>query len=122
MPQEYAIPAQGPPGTTTYLAVSGKGLMFEGTKGRTLADIKDGLSHTIMLVEANDERAVPWTKPEDWECDPEHPLAGLGRPIPAASAWPLPTGRARSSGRTWTRRPFTRLFTIAGGEGVEPPK
>ena len=63
--------SKAPPDTTTYLAVCGKGLVFDGTEGRKVEDIRDGLSHTIMLVEANDERAVPWAKPADWEYDPE---------------------------------------------------
>jgi prepilin-type processing-associated H-X9-DG protein len=31
-----------------------------------------------MVVEADDERAVVWTKPEDLPFDPENPTKGLG--------------------------------------------
>ena len=37
----------------------------------------DGTATTILVVEAN--KAVPWTKPEDWTFDPKQPLAGLSR-------------------------------------------
>jgi len=36
-----------------------------------------------MVVEADDERAVEWTKPQDWQFDAKQPLAGLGRAHPA---------------------------------------
>jgi len=31
-----------------------------------------------MIVEADDSRAVPWTKPDDFEYDEDNPAAGLG--------------------------------------------
>jgi len=48
---------------THYQGFVGKGAYFDGTKGVKIADITDGTSNTIMLVEAMN--AVPWTKPED---------------------------------------------------------
>jgi hypothetical protein len=39
--------------------------------------IHDGLDSTIMVMEVSDERAVPWTKPVDYEIDEMNPLAGL---------------------------------------------
>ena len=33
--------------------------------------ITDGTSNTIMALDAGDEHAVVWTKPADWEFDPE---------------------------------------------------
>ena len=66
------------PGMASYLAVCGKGLAFDGEKGRKLGDFTDGLRNTIMLVEADPDRAVIWTKPDDWEYDAKQPLAGLG--------------------------------------------
>src|SRR6185437_5380571 len=34
--------------------------------------------HFIVLVEADADEAVIWTRPEDWKFDPEDPLHGLG--------------------------------------------
>jgi prepilin-type processing-associated H-X9-DG protein len=31
-----------------------------------------------MVVEAAKTKAVPWTKPEDWEMNPQNPVSGLG--------------------------------------------
>ena len=35
-------------------------------------------SHTILVVEADEDRAVIWTKPDDLEYDPANPAKGLG--------------------------------------------
>ena len=52
---------------TRYLGFSGKDAMFDGAKGIQFADITDGLSNTIMVVEA--AKGVPWSKPEDISFD-----------------------------------------------------
>ena len=83
MPKVFRNPSgTAQPGKTPYLAVCGKGLMFDGDKRIRLADIFDGCANTIALVEVNDDAAVIWTKPDDWEYDANHPLAGLGRAHP----------------------------------------
>src|SRR5258707_12463567 len=49
----------------------------------SLNDLFDGTSNTILLVEANDDSAVIWTKPDDLIVDmtkPMKPVAGLVRP------------------------------------------
>ncbi len=63
---------------THYQGLVGKGAFFEGKQGIRVADIVDGTSNTIMIVEAS--KAVPWTKPEDTPFDPEKPLPKLGLP------------------------------------------
>src|SRR5712691_6018975 len=74
MPSAYGPYKGDPPkdGGTYFQAFVGPGAAFEGTKGLTYADFKDGTSNTIMVVEAWD--AVPWTKPEDLTYDPDRPL------------------------------------------------
>ena len=37
----------------------------------SLREITDGTSNTIVGIDAGDEHAVFWTKPDDWEFDPE---------------------------------------------------
>jgi hypothetical protein len=82
MPEVY----QGPnrklnrEGKTLYLLPVGKAAAFkEGPEGPIFPkDFPDGTSNTILIVEADDAHAVPWTKPEDLTIDPEHPERGLG--------------------------------------------
>ena len=69
-------------GKTCYLVPTGDDTAFPkgeagSTKGIGFGSITDGTSNTIMVVEAAPDKAVPWTKPEDWEFDPDKPNKGL---------------------------------------------
>ncbi|NQU22885.1 MAG: DUF1559 domain-containing protein [Candidatus Nealsonbacteria bacterium] len=78
MPQVYQSPnSMGDKGVTNYLTVRGKDTAFPGAEKVSAAHLRDGMSTTIMLVEANDSIAVPWTKPDDFEIDEKRPMAGL---------------------------------------------
>lgn len=76
-------------GTNLSLAAQGKTkfvlprgdklLRTNDARGRRLADITDGTSNTIMLVEADDEHAVIWTQPEDLQIDLTMPRVGWAR-------------------------------------------
>ena len=84
MPQVFANPnIPDPHGTTTYLGALGKECIFDGSaKGVKIQQITDGTSKTIMLVEADPNQAVVWTKPDDWKFDAKNPKAGLGNMHP----------------------------------------
>ncbi len=78
MPKVYRSPAShAAPGMTNYLTVRGRDTAFTGAKGVGFAQITDGLSNTIAVVEVSDRKAVPWTKPDDFEYDERNPLDGL---------------------------------------------
>lgn len=51
---------------------------FHPTKQREFAHCPDGVANTIMVVEADPDRAVPWMKPADLQLDPRNPKAGVG--------------------------------------------
>ena len=84
------------------MAVTGKGTAFpqDGTKVK-IADITDGTSNTIMVVEADDEAAVPWTKPADLPADPKQPTQGPG--AAGETRVPRPVRGRQSSARSTTR-------------------
>ncbi len=90
MPATYRSPgSSAAPGTTTYLAIGGeRGLFTKPTAetpkpgGLTFAAITDGTANTIAIVEAGDENAVIWTKPEEFVPDEKAPLKGLKGPFP----------------------------------------
>ena len=65
-------------GQTTYLAPVGKNMIFTGDKQEmNFASIPDGLVNTILLVQADEDHAVPWTSPQDLTIDLKKPAAGL---------------------------------------------
>jgi prepilin-type processing-associated H-X9-DG protein len=70
--------SSAPSGYTRYLAVRGRGTLFEDGLQIRFADVQDGLSNTILAVEADDSRAVVWTKPDDLTVDAQNPRQGLG--------------------------------------------
>ena len=83
MPLSFRSPAgEAPPNTTTYLVPVGEATLFEGEKGISIRKITDGTSNTVLLVEANDAEAVPWTKPDEFKVDPNDPKKGL------VGSWP----------------------------------
>ncbi|NND96535.1 MAG: tetratricopeptide repeat protein, partial [Pirellulaceae bacterium] len=52
-------------GRTTLLAVRNRDGVFPGPTAIVIEDIIDGTSNTLLFAEANDDRAIPWTKPDD---------------------------------------------------------
>ncbi len=63
---------------TIYLGVAGDGTVF-GTPEMSYAKITDGTSNTVMVLEAANEAAVPWTKPEDLPLRPQELLPKLNQ-------------------------------------------
>lgn len=123
MPAVYQNPSAAlQPGMTQYLAVHGKGLAFDGVKGRAFGEFSDGLSNSIMIVEVNPDRAVTWTKPDDWECDAKNPLAGLGAAHPNGFNVGLVDGSVRFISSSIDPTLFLGLLTIAGGEFSQMPQ
>ncbi len=81
------------PGKTTYLVPVGPALIFDGPKKTKITEITDGTSNTILVVEADDSRAVWWTQPGDYTVDRKEPKAGLLRPALRFSSPHSPTAR-----------------------------
>jgi hypothetical protein len=82
MPAVYADPSEpglAAQGRTTYQVPVGEGTVFGAREGTPIREIRDGTSNTILAVEVVADRAVPWTKPEDWEVDFDDPLRGVRR-------------------------------------------
>jgi len=76
MPEVYDCPAVAvPPGHTIYQLPVGEGTLFPGGEA---PQMPHRMGNSVMAVEASPEAAVPWTKPADWEFDPDNPMRGLG--------------------------------------------
>jgi hypothetical protein len=81
MPAVYSCPLsknRASTGLTNYLVPCGPGTVFQDFKPTAVSDITDGTSNTILTLEADDDQAVVWTKPDDWTFNADSPLKGLG--------------------------------------------
>lgn len=77
------------PGNTPWQGFVGPGTAFEpGNAGLRLKDdFPDGLSNTILIVEA--QQQAPWTKPADIPYGPGVPLPPLGQDYLQRGEWPF---------------------------------
>jgi hypothetical protein len=104
-----------PVGHTTYLAPVGKQTVFGREKPIRFGDVADGTSNTIWVVEVKPEHAIPWTSPEEYPYDPQHPAAKL-RVVDGKVTAGLLDGAII---RLPIDSPWQALFTINGGEVIQ---
>jgi len=121
MPEVYRAPgSRAGPGKTNYLTVRGKDSMFPGAEKISFAQVKDGTSNTIMVVEAADSSAVQWTKPDDFVPDPKEPAKGLVGLRPGGFLAALGDGSVQFLPASADPDKLKALFTRAGQESVGP--
>jgi hypothetical protein len=119
MPKVLAPPSLDlKPGMTTYLVPTGKGMVFNGDQKTSLNKITDGTSNTIMLVEANADKAVVWTKPDDLAIDVEKPLTGLGDVWKGGFIAAFCDGSVRFISNKIDQKMLRYLFEMADGEVI----
>ncbi len=71
MPHIYALSDGLPAGHSDVLSPYGPDTIFGGDSSKSFAPISDGIALTAMFFEAAPGHSVPWTKPMDFEFDPE---------------------------------------------------
>jgi len=118
MPRTYAIPGKNKPGDTNthYRVFVGNGAGFDWVRGaRFPADFSDGTSNTIMCVTA--ETAVPWTKPDELEFDPDKDMTRLvGLVANGRMQIALFDGSVRTYAKVPSKQTLHFAITRAGGE------
>jgi prepilin-type processing-associated H-X9-DG protein len=128
MPEVYRCPAQNADtereGKTRYIAPRAPGTIFRGAEPVKINEITDGTSNTIMFFDGGDERAVTWTKPDDWEVPPDAnpalpviPDAHGDRPRKGTNV-AFADGSVRFFRETIKPAVFRALLTYAGGEVI----
>ena len=126
MPSIYADPDMAlrkvnAQGKTTYVVPTSEGTVFDRPVGTQIKEINDGTSNTIMLVEVVPERAVVWTKPEDWAVDLDHPWRGVRRNDRDWFTTGFCDGSARILSSSLSAEKLRALLTRDGGEVIEYP-
>ena len=66
IPDEFVSPERFDT-STNYLLPVYRTFMFGDNKARAQRSLEDGAGNTLMLLEVNDELAVPWTQPADYD-------------------------------------------------------
>jgi hypothetical protein len=123
MPAAYRSPgSKTAPGMTNYLTVRAPNAVFPGKDGVSIRQITDGTSNTIMVVEASDQKAVVWTKPDDFEYNDADPLlAGLIGLRPKGFLAALCDGSALLIPSSVEKETLRRLFVRNDGKPIPSP-
>jgi prepilin-type processing-associated H-X9-DG protein len=119
MPPVYAIPGKSKPGDTdTYYRVFvGNDAGFDWVMGGKIVGITDGTSNTIMVVTAAE--AVPWTKPDELEFDPEKDMTKLiGMVVNGRAQVAMFDGSVRTLNKLPSKATLHALITKNGGEVI----
>jgi hypothetical protein len=128
MPKIYRAPeSHAAAGKTNYLGVAGKSGIFVAPRnlgqpsplGLKLQQVTDGLSNTAAVVEVNDQNAVIWSKPDDFDSDANEPLKVLAGLRPNGFAVATADGAVRMVSVNIPAGILKALFTYKGGEQVD---
>lgn len=110
----------GQEGHTNFLFVTGENMGGFGKPERyTFANITDGTSNTIGLLEVNGDAAVPWTKPADYVVNEMNPSADLGGVRPTGFHAGIMDGSIRVLKNDIDPETLYKMFTPSGGEIVD---
>jgi hypothetical protein len=119
MPLVYA-PHKGAAGELTQVRlVVGPKCVYDPalSKPRGFAQILDGMSNTILFVEA--EQPVIWTKPDELAFDPKGPLPPLGLKEHDYFLATFCDGSVRPIKKNADQENLKKAFTAVGGEMVD---
>ncbi len=125
MPEVFHCPAEKAAlvaeGKTRYLAARGAGTILRGAEPVSIRDITDGTSNTIVGIDAGDDHAVVWTKPDDWEFDPEPGIESIFRShTPGGINAMFADGSVRYLPATIAPAVLRALLSRSGDEVIKP--
>ena len=118
--QSSGSPLNQADGKTLFVAPIGEGFVMDGTKdGVGIRQLTDGTSRTIYIVEADPDKAVIWTKPDDLQVDLENPTAGLGKLRAGIFIAAFADGHAAQVSTALDPATIKALFTRNGREVIQ---
>ena len=89
--------------------------------GPRFRDFSDGSSNTMLVVEADESKAVPWTKPDDLEFDPSDPLGTMGFNGDETFTFLLADGAVWRMSASEVTSILSGMITPSGGEPLYDP-
>jgi hypothetical protein len=92
--------------------------MFDGSHERPLYEITDGADETVLVLEANDDQAVEWTRPDDLTIDLKKPCSGLGQFRPEGFYALFCDGAILNLPNDIDPKMLSAFLTVSGGEKV----
>jgi hypothetical protein len=119
MPKVYALPTptKAKANETHYRVFVGNGSAWDYLKGSKLQEFLDGTSNTILVVTAAD--AVPWTKPDELDFDPEKDMKKLlGFFESSVCNVAFGDGSVRALSKSLELKTLNALITRGGGEVI----
>lgn len=118
MPAVFRDPADPENSTaSSYFVLTGPGTVFSGKEGTKFLQILDGMSNTLLVVEAR--REIPWTKPEDIPYEKDKPLPKLGGHYAKFFLAALGDGSVRAISQNIQEAALRGLITRDGGEVID---
>jgi serine/threonine protein kinase len=118
--------SKAPAGHTHYQLVTGPGTMFDpgamkpgqpfGKVGMSFVDVIDGTAYTILMIES--AKAVPWTKPADFEVAPDRPLPALGGTFEGGFCVGMADGRVYFVSDQVSEKTLRAAFTPRGSDPI----
>ena len=118
IPALFRDPTDAPNSTAaSYFALVGGSSIFSGKEGMQFPQITDGLSNTILVVEA--KRDIPWTKPEDIPFDKDKPAPKFGGHHPGSFLAVLGDGSVRAFPDNLPNDILKALISRDGGELID---
>jgi hypothetical protein len=103
---------------TNYLAPIASFTAFQGKRGMGIRKIEDGLENTVVVVEVDDDSAVPWTKPHDLDFNLYRLDANVGNLRQDGFFVVWGTGEVTRIRPDATDAELRSVFTIDAGEPI----
>lgn len=101
---------------TNYLGLAGSGQSFGGVRGSMPSAMEDGPENTVLVIEVDDQRAIVWTAPDDFQVAAGAPRGGIGKLRADGAFALLGDGRVVRLGPELAEHELLALFSPDGGE------